>query len=79
MNMFLFPNVKDCRKILSFLFEIMYKDDGNDEDKNQPTNTTEVLWQRRLQKFQRKPWILPEFLKIQKPMFVGGGDKIITS
>ena len=26
-NMFLFPNVKDMRKILAFLFEIMYKDD----------------------------------------------------
>ena len=50
-NMFLFPNVKDIRKILSFLFEIMYKDDVNEEDKNQPTNTTEILWQRRLGKF----------------------------
>jgi len=47
-NMFLFPNVKDCRKILSFLFEIMYKDDNNDDAKNQPTNEYEVLWKRRL-------------------------------
>jgi len=32
-NMFLFPNVKDTRKILAFLFEIMFKDDEN-ENKN---------------------------------------------
>ena len=77
-NMFLFPNVKDMRKILAFLFEIMYKDE-QEEKTTQPTNTTEVLLQRRLLKFQRKPWVIPEFLKIQRPMFVGGGDKIVTS
>ena len=31
-NMFLFPNVKDIRKILAFLFEIMFKDDDNNLD-----------------------------------------------
>ena len=30
-NSFLFPNVKDTRKILAFLFEIMFKDDDEDE------------------------------------------------
>ena len=74
-NMFLFPNVKDTRKILAFLFEIMFKGDEN-EDQGQPTNTEEILVQRRLTKFKAKPWVMPEFLKIQKPMFVGGGDKI---
>ena len=49
-NMFLFPNVKDMRKILAFLFEIMYKDE-QEEKTTQPTNTTEVLLQRRLLKF----------------------------
>ena len=31
-NSFLFPNVKDTRKILAFLFEMMFKDDKNEED-----------------------------------------------
>ena len=57
-NSFLFPNVKDSRKILSFLFEIMFKDDG-DDDKKQPSNTYEVLLKRRLKKFKNKPWIIP--------------------
>ena len=30
-NMFLFPNVKDTRKILAFLFEIMFKGDENED------------------------------------------------
>jgi len=28
--------------------------------------------------FKKKPWIMPEFLKIQRPMFVGSGDVIVT-
>lgn len=78
-NMFLFPNVKDTRKILAFLFEIMFKDEESEADKSQPTNTYEILWKRRMAKFQKKPWILPEFQKINRPMFIGGGDKIVSS
>ena len=38
-NSFICPNLKDTRKILAFLFEIMFKDDEEDEGKdNQPTN-----------------------------------------
>ena len=79
-NSFLFPNKKDTRKILAFLFEIMFKDDENEDEKNkQPTNTYEVIFKRRLTKFRAKPWIVPEFLKIQKPMFVGSGDTIVVA
>lgn len=46
-NMFLFPNIKDTRKILAFLFEIMFKDD-EDEAKNAPTNTYEARLKKRL-------------------------------
>mmetsp|Transcript_14564 Transcript_14564/g.22612 ORF Transcript_14564/g.22612 Transcript_14564/m.22612 type:complete len:132 (+) Transcript_14564:232-627(+) len=76
-NSFLFPNVKDTRKILSFLFEIMFKDE-EDPDKNQPTNTFEVLLKRRLHKFHNKPWVIPEFLKIHRPLFLGAGDQILV-
>jgi len=77
-NSFLFPNVKDTRKILAFLFEIMFKEDET-EAQNQPSDTFEVSFKRRLVKFKAKPWVMPEFLKGGRPMFVGGGDKIIAS
>ena len=32
-NSFICPNLKDTRKILAFLFEIMFKDDEEDEGK----------------------------------------------
>ena len=66
-NMFLFPNVKDVRKILAFLFDIMFRNDIDDTEQSQPTNTQEVLVKRRLTKAKGKPWIMPEFLKGQKP------------
>ena len=77
-NSFLFPNPKDTRKILAFLFEIMFKDDEDAEDKKQPTNTYELRYKKRMVLFKNKPWVMPEFLKIQKPMFVGSGDIIVT-
>ena len=46
-NIFLFPTVKDIRKILAFLFEIMFKED-EDESKNQPQNTFEARLNKRL-------------------------------
>ena len=62
--MFLFPNVKDVRKILAFLFDIMFRNDIDDTETKQPTNTQEVLVKRRLTKAKLKPWIMPEFLKV---------------
>lgn len=58
----------------------MFKDDGEEDENNkQPTNTYEVIFKRRLTKFRAKPWIVPEFLKMQRPMFVGSGDTIVTA
>jgi hypothetical protein len=78
-NAFLYPNPKDTRRILSFLFEFIFKgeDDHGGADKAvQPTNEFETLVKRRLQKWGGKPWIMPDFLKIKRSLFVGGGDKI---
>ena len=47
-NSFLFPNVKDTRKILAFLFEIMFKDDKNEDDEGKPSNSYEIAFKRRL-------------------------------
>ena len=78
-NAFLYPNPKDTRKLLGFLFEFIFKtEDDQDQAKggNLPSNSFEVLLKRRLTKWQGKPWILPDFLKIKKPLFIGGGDII---
>ncbi|CDW88196.1 UNKNOWN [Stylonychia lemnae] len=76
-NAFLYPNPKDTRKLLGFLFEFIFKaEDDQDNKNNQPTNEFEVLLKRRLGKWQNKPWILPDFLKIKRPLFIGGGDRI---
>lgn len=80
-NAFLYPNIKDSRRIFSFLFEIIFKNEASDDHHNgqsqqQPSNEFDVILKRRLQKWSGKPWILPDFLKMKKPLFVGGGDKI---
>ncbi len=64
-NSFLYPNIKNTRKILAFLFEIMFKDEEKEDEKNKlPANSYELLFKRRLQKFKAKQWVMPEFLKI---------------
>ncbi len=80
-NSFLFPNVKDTRKILAFLFEIMFKDDKNedDEEARKPNNSYEVAFKRRLTQFKEKPWVLPDFLEVYRPLAIGGGERIIVS
>eukprot|EP00347_Sterkiella_histriomuscorum_P009969 403339184 len=76
-NAFLYPNPKETRKLLGFLFEFIFKsEDDGDAKAAQPSNEFEVLLKRRLAKWQNKPWILPDFLKIKKPLFIGGGDRI---
>ena len=76
-NAFLYPNPKDTRKLLGFLFEFIFKsEDDGDSKAAQPTNEFEVLLKRRLGKWQNKPWILPDFMKIKKPLLIGGGDRI---
>jgi hypothetical protein len=81
-NSFLSPNVKDTRRLFGFLFEFIFKSEDDiagkkGDNRNQlPSNEFEVLLKRRLHKWQNKPWILPDFLKIKKPLFIGSGDKI---
>ncbi len=76
-NAFLYPNPKDTRKLLGFLFEFIFKSEDDSDAKAQaPSNEFEVLVKRRMQKWQSKPWILPDFLKIKRPLFIGGGDRI---
>jgi hypothetical protein len=71
------PNEKDTRRLFGFLFEFLFK---NEEDSGKgkalPSNEFDVLLKRRLLKWQSKPWIMPEFLKVKKPLFTGAGEKI---
>ena len=70
------------RRFFTFLFEFIFKSEDEALAKKGgarsqlPSNQFEELLKRRLQKWQNKPWILPEFLKIKKPLFIGAGDKI---
>mmetsp|Transcript_31159 Transcript_31159/g.23160 ORF Transcript_31159/g.23160 Transcript_31159/m.23160 type:complete len:143 (+) Transcript_31159:223-651(+) len=76
-NSFLYPNAKDTRRLFSFLFEFIFKHEEEQDPKEKaPTNKFDVLLKRRLAKWQAKPWIMPEFLKIKKPLFVASGDLI---
>lgn len=80
MNIFLYPNIKDTRKLLSFLFEIIFKgedDKDNNEQSQQPSNEFEVLMKRRMLKWKGKPWIMPDFVKMKRNLCISNGDKII--
>ena len=80
-NAFLYPNVKDTRKLLGFLFEFLFK--GETDDTKQkvtaPTNEQEILVKRRLQAWRKKPWLLPDFFKDQKRNMLIGGEVISVS
>ena len=56
----------------------MFREDSDEEDK-QPTNSYDVIFKRRLYKFKSKPWIIPDFLKIQRPILSGGGDLLVVN
>ena len=48
-NAFLHPNIKDTRRILSYLFEIIFKTEVDGKKKETaPTNEYEVIIKRRL-------------------------------
>ena len=74
-NAFLYPNPKDTRKLLGFLFEFIFKSEDEGE-RHEASNEWEAQVQRRLAKWRGKPWVLPDFLKIKRPLFLGGGDRI---
>jgi Protein of unknown function (DUF812) len=83
-NVFLYPSVKETRKLLGFLFEFIFKGEeeqdqlGGGGAKVQPSNEFEVLLKRRLGKWSHKPWMMPAFLKTatRRSAFVGAGDII---
>ena len=85
-NVFLYPSVKETRKLLGFLFEFIFKGEeeqsqaagGSAAGKQQPSNSFDVLLKRRLNKWSGKPWMLPEFLKTatRRCTFVGNGEVI---
>lgn len=78
-NLFLYPNVKDCRKLLSFLFELIFKEDdnsGNQQSSVSSRNEHKTLVRERLAKWHKKPWLMPDFLKGNKSLFVGSGNLI---
>mmetsp|Transcript_64043 Transcript_64043/g.88577 ORF Transcript_64043/g.88577 Transcript_64043/m.88577 type:complete len:133 (-) Transcript_64043:228-626(-) len=77
-NLFLYPNVKDCRKLLSFLFELIFKEDDNSSQQTSVSsrNQHKTQVQERLAKWQKKPWLMPDFLKGKKALFVGSGHLI---
>lgn len=80
-NAFLYPNVKDTRRLFGFLFEFLFKREEDQEGSkgNQlPSNQFEVILKRRLAKWQNKPWMMPQFLKMKKPLFSNNGDKIVV-
>jgi len=63
-NSFLYPNVKETRKLLGFLFEFLFKGDsgtGQQKQQEKPTNEQEVLLKRRLTQWSKRPWLLPDF------------------
>ncbi len=64
---FLSPNIKDTRRILSYLLEIIFKTEEGEGKKKEvaPSNEYEVIIRRRLQRWKLKPWVLPDFLKGQ--------------
>ena len=71
------PEVKETRKLLGFFFELIFKgaDDSSGKE-TRPTNQMEEILKRRLTKFSRKPWILPDFLDGQKRGLLIGGEVI---
>lgn len=82
-NQFLYPNVKDCRKLLSFLFEFIFKEDDNSGNQQSAAvssrNEYKTQVRDRLAKWHKKPWLMPDFLKVKKSLFVGSGHLINVS
>ena len=58
-NVFLFPNKKETRQLLGFLFEIIFREENASaaqKSKQRPTNQLEQIIKRRLTKWSKKPW-----------------------
>ena len=79
-NVFLFPNVKDTRQLLGFMFELIFsqreKEQRDQEKEQRTTNAFEDLVKQRIKKWQKKPWILPDFYEGQRRDLLIGGEVI---
>ena len=79
LNSFLYPNTKDTRKLLSFLFDLIFQgegDKGPQQKTQRPTNEYREIIKRRMQQWKRKPWVLPEFIEGTKRNQLVGGETI---
>ena len=62
-NVFMNPTLKETRRLLGFLFELIFtSEESNATQKQRPTNELEVLLRNRLNKWKKKPWVLSDFL-----------------
>lgn len=78
-NVFLFPNKKETRQLLGFLFELIFREENASQAKKKqerPTNQLEQLVKRRLTKWTKKPWLMPEFADGQAQGMLIGGEVI---
>lgn len=79
INVFLFPNKKETRQLFGFLFEIIFRDENASaaqKSKERPTNHLEVMIKRRLGKWSKKPWLMPDFADGQTQNMLIGGEVI---
>ena len=76
-NVLFNPSVSNIRKVLSFLFDSVAKTEetGKPEDAAQEANL-DFMIKRRIQKWTKKVWLVPEFLLLPKPKLVERGKVI---
>ena len=74
------PNLKDTRRLLSFLFELIFKSEESDNNASKavPTNEIEVLVRQRMNKWKKKPWVMPEFFADSKKSMLVSSSVINT-
>lgn len=79
-NAFLHPNLKDTRRLLGFLFDIIFKDEEAEkmaQRKKEPTNQADEVLRRRLQAWKQKAWIMPDFVKGTRRNLLVGGELLV--
>lgn len=78
-NAFLYPNVKDTRKLLGYLSDIIFQSEGSTQTASKaqrPTNEYQELIRRRMLRWQKKPWIMPDFIAGQRRSLLVGSEVI---
>ena len=78
-NAFLYPKEKETRRILSYLFEIISKQEeekANEEGADEEKSMFQFLLKQRMQRWVNRQWVLPQFLKHKRPCFLMSGRVI---